>query len=162
MMPIFKSIIVISYLSKSKINQNQTKPIFYISDSQPGPVPRHTRVPCWSVKGADKFWIIFIYISVLLFMVPHIVIFWDVRVLPILLVLKGAVNPIRFKNIDLNQQCPRVFFCSPQMWRLNTAIRHIVRIELFVIRNSNFPILGQILSVISFRFSNGSVWMEFF
>jgi hypothetical protein len=31
----------------------------------------------------------------------------------------------------LNQRCPRVFFRSPQMWRMSVAIRHILRIELF-------------------------------
>jgi hypothetical protein len=32
--------------------------------------------------------------------------------------------------IILQQRCPRVFFRSPQMWRMNAAIRHILRIEI--------------------------------
>ena len=28
-------------------------------------------------------------------------------------------------NILLEQRCPTVFFCSPQLWRMNMAIRHI-------------------------------------
>ena len=31
---------------------------------------------------------------------------------------------------SLVQRCPRIFFRLPQMWRMNIAIRHILRKEL--------------------------------
>ena len=34
------------------------------------------------------------------------------------------------RQTDLKQRCPRVFFRSPQMWRMNMAIRHILKIAL--------------------------------
>jgi len=55
------------------------------------------------------------------------------------------------------QRCQKAFFCSPQMWRMNMAIRHIVKIELFYIKICNKHIPGQLLLVSSKFFYQKSV-----
>jgi len=36
-----------------------------------------------------------------------------------------VVEEFMIVEIILDQRCPTVFLCSPQLWRINKAVRHI-------------------------------------
>ena len=50
----------------------------------------------------------------------------------------GRVRASCDQMYSLNQRCPRVIFCSPQMWQMNLVIRQILKTYLKVLRISTY------------------------